>query len=323
MDNKKAYLTIHNNLLRHKIESRTKTDKFECPNGIESVELIYSFQSLYRFAEEEKRLLWYLASFVSSGDATIDEGTGKTWIEIKIIDYLNFFKLRKSEDSYGRVFRAAISLFNTTVSYYHPVEERLNHSHFLTDLGETKDRNSLNIAFEPKVSGLLRELKKHYTTLSLDQIGKLTGAYTIRLYELLKSYASMGSWVVRQQDFRELMHIPEDTIKKFTYFERDTLRKSVTQINEKTDLYVKYKKGKSFKHWKFIDFEIHTKSAPRINNKAKPKSTGQSAAPQAPQQIKQANYIDGTNDNHPKTVGESIDSMQSDWATTYQNYQSI
>ena len=170
---------------------------------------------------------------------------------------------------------------------------------------------------------LLRKLKSNYTSLPIDQIGKLTGGYTIRLYELLKSYASMENWIIGQQEFRELMHIPEGAYKKFTEFDKRVLRNSINQIEEKTDLYVKYRKGKGFKHWKFIDFEIHTKAAPKKRNQAKPKTADQPPSPQPPQPIKKTNYINSANDNQPKAVGESIDSMQSDWATTYQNYQSI
>ena len=170
---------------------------------------------------------------------------------------------------------------------------------------------------------LLRELKSNYTSLPIDQIGKLTGAYTIRLYELLKSYASMHNWIIGQQEFRELMHIPEGAYKKFTEFDKRVLRKSVAQVTEKTDLYVKHKKGKGFKQWKFIDFEIHTKAPQKKKEQKKQKGTKQSPTPQPAQQITKANYIDGSNNNQPKAVSQSIDSMQSDWATTYQNYQSM
>lgn len=77
---------------------------------------------------------------------------------------------------------------------------------------------------------------KMYLKIQLSMVSK----YSKLLYELLKDYAGIKNVVFSKDDLIELINVTNNNQKKWMYFNQNILKKSVKEINEKSDIFVTY-----------------------------------------------------------------------------------
>lgn len=102
-----------------------------------------------------------------------------------------------------------------------------------------------------------------YALLNLSIVNNLSAKYSLPLYEILSDYKKIGRVVIEIPKFRELVGVADDEYAKFGHFRTRVVESSVSDINDKTDLFVSYDfdnrgVGKQFTH---IIFKIKDKYA--------------------------------------------------------------
>ena len=112
-----------------------------------------------------------------------------------------------------------------------------------------------------EVIELVSRLEANFTQYLLEQVSEFKSKYSIRLYELL------AKWIKLEQtekyelsDLRNKLGILENEYKSVAYLKRDVLDKAVKEINEKSDLDVKYNQFKVGRNITHIQFKIKTKA---------------------------------------------------------------
>ncbi|KCZ06210.1 initiator Replication family protein, partial [Acinetobacter baumannii 26016_7] len=79
----------------------------------------------------------------------------------------------------------------------------------------------------------------------LQQVSNLSSAYAVRLYELLIAWRSTGSTpVIELSDFRQRIGVLDTEYKRMERFKTSVLELAIKQINEHTDITVKYEQHK-------------------------------------------------------------------------------
>ncbi len=125
----------------------------------------------------------------------------------------------------------------------------------------------VELEFSSKLEPELLRLKKEFTQYYLENIANLDSQYSIRNYELLKQYQSIGERIYEINAYRLAIGIEENKYKRYNDFKRNVLIKS-EEINTKTDLIYKWapiKTGRRISHIRFYDiqpnpnFSIHPK----------------------------------------------------------------
>lgn len=101
-----------------------------------------------------------------------------------------------------------------------------------------------------------------FTILDLIIIQGLSSKYSIALYENIKDFYDTSFPKIPIDKFRELMGVEDDKYKKITDLKKRVIETSVNEINEKTDLSVKYELVKEGRNYKYIKFS----STPSKNN---------------------------------------------------------
>ena len=91
---------------------------------------------------------------------------------------------------------------------------------------------------------LITNLERHFTTYQLEQVKDLTSIYAIRLYELLISWKQKKKLELSLVDLRLKLGIEPNEYKAMNNFKAKVLDLAVSQINEHTDITVKYKQVK-------------------------------------------------------------------------------
>ena len=104
----------------------------------------------------------------------------------------------------------------------------------------------LEITFAPDVVPLITRLEQHFTTYQIQQVTKLTGKYVIRLYEILIAWRDIGKVpLIELSDFRKKIGVEDNEYIAMNNFKNRVLEPAIKQINEHTDITVKYEQHKT------------------------------------------------------------------------------
>ena len=138
-----------------------------------------------------------------------------------------------------------------------------------------KESGEIEIQFNPSVIPLLEDIEDSFTYLHLCEISKLDSKYSIRLYELFKSY--LGKDLDKAQksyDIDELLTLLDcpDSHKRFDVFETKVLKQALKEINEKTDIKFSYTKKRYGRRIRNVKFVIE-KNSSYFDKKTKRKQT--------------------------------------------------
>lgn len=114
------------------------------------------------------------------------------------------------------------------------------------------------------------DLKREFTRYQIENILRLKSSYSVRLYELLKQYESIGQREVDIKDLREYLGIGEEEYTRFYDFERRILIQAQREINgyidEKgkviypgTDINISYEKIKQGRRIASVLFKVKSR----------------------------------------------------------------
>ncbi len=131
-------------------------------------------------------------------------------------------------------------------------------SRWVSQIGYTDEEASVQLIFSPAVVPLITRLEQHFTSYELKQVRQLSSRYAIRLYELLIAWRSTGKTPIFElTEFRNQLGIADDEYKRMELFKRRVLEVAISQVNDFTDIVVKYeqhKKGRTISGFSF-DFK--------------------------------------------------------------------
>jgi plasmid replication initiation protein len=117
-----------------------------------------------------------------------------------------------------------------------------------------ENQEYLDVQIEEEMKPLLLQLQKSFTTYSFENIINL-GLYSIRIYELLKQYESIGKRVLKFEEMKNMFEL-EDKYPLFANFYAKVIAPSIKEINLHTDLLVTdvehIKEGRRTSALKFI-----------------------------------------------------------------------
>lgn len=114
-----------------------------------------------------------------------------------------------------------------------------------------------------RLSERMRENGGFYTGYTLRYILPMKSAYSIRMYELLKSYHKNNeSWWFKIDTIRRLLDC--ENYERFPDFRRFVLEPAVREINQYTDIKVEYSLIKEGRKVVAVDFTLLDKAFPEI-----------------------------------------------------------
>ena len=183
--------------------------------------------------------------------------------------YVNQFGVHRNT-AYQALKDACNDLFARQFSYQ-KINERGNienyRSRWVSEIGYVDNEAVVKLIFAPAIVPLITRLEEHFTKYELQQVSNLSSAYAVRLYELLIAWRSTGSTpVIELSDFRQRIGVLDTEYKRMERFKTSVLELAIKQINEHTDITVKYeqhKKGRSISGFSFT-FKQKKKDNPSI-----------------------------------------------------------
>ena len=164
---------------------------------------------------------------------------------IHVNSYINAFGVDDST-AYLTIKEACKRLRGRYFTYQKLVNDNLEQteSNWVQSVSYAINSSYVKIKFTDDVMPLITNLERHFTSYQLEQVKDLTSIYAIRLYELLISWKQKKKVELPLVDLRLKLGIEPNEYKAMNNFKAKVLDLAVSQINEHTDITVKYKQVK-------------------------------------------------------------------------------
>ncbi len=195
-------------------------------------------------------------------------------LEIHASDYASRFDVTK-EAAYNALKNAVNNLFERKFSFKEihkdTNKEIVVKSRWVSRIAYVDDLATLEVTFAPDVVPLITRLEKHFTSYQLKQVAQLTSKYAIRLYEFLIAWRNVGKTpVISLSEFREKLGLEINEYQKMVNFKSRVLEPAIKQINELTDIHVKYEQYKTGRSISGLSFTFKHKKINSIPSERAP-----------------------------------------------------
>lgn len=178
-------------------------------------------------------------------------------LEVHADSYINQFNVAR-QTAYQALKDASKDLFARQFSYQEMnkrgnIENVL--SRWVSEIRYIDAEATVKLIFAPAIVPLITKLEEQFTKYELQQVSNLSSAYAVRLYELLIAWRSTGQTpVIELEEFRKKIGVLDDEYTRMGNFKDRVLHLAIDQVNEFTDITVKYeqhKKGRSIYGFSF------------------------------------------------------------------------
>lgn len=111
----------------------------------------------------------------------------------------------------------------------------------------------------------LLELYEHFTSYELEYILTMRSKYSIRMYELFKSYCNLGEFIIPLDELKKMLMTAEYTMYKD--FRVRVVQPAIAEINRFTDIDVSFRPKRTSKKITHLIFSIRFKNtSERVNS---------------------------------------------------------
>lgn len=110
----------------------------------------------------------------------------------------------------------------------------------------------LNFKLSDEFKECIFKLERQFTKYLMKNVRPMKSVYSIRLYELLKQYESIGS---RSFEIKELITLLQSPEYRYSLLDHNVLKKAKEEINTHSDIKISYKpkrKGRAYQSIEFI-----------------------------------------------------------------------
>ena len=197
-------------------------------------------------------------------------------LEVHAESYINQFNVAR-QTAYQALKDACKDLFARQFSYQE-INKRGNVenvlSRWVSEIRYIDDEATVKLIFAPAIVPLITRLEVQFTKYELQQISNLSSAYAVRLYELLIAWRSTGQTpVIELTEFRNKIGVLDDEYTRMGNFKDRVLNLAIAQINEHTDITVKYEQHKNGRNISGFSFSFKQKKVVTANANSKSSNT--------------------------------------------------
>lgn len=187
-------------------------------------------------------------------------------LSVHASSYVETFQVTR-QAAYMALKTACDDLFERRFSYQSLTENGniKNHkSRWVSEVVYNDKEATVELIFAPAVVPLITRLEEQFTSYELKKISGLKSKYSLRLYEILSSWKGVGKTpVIELERFRSMLGLGVSDYKGMSDFKKYVLELAIRQINEHTDITVKYEQHKKGRLIAGFSFQFKVKERPK------------------------------------------------------------
>ena len=206
-------------------------------------------EASYKMSVPAKRVMLLLLSQIHPGQRDVHHK-----IRIEAADYAEKTGL-SFQQSYQDIKKGALELQKTIITTRDIKAKTTEHCVVVSWVKYHENEGWLEATFTQWIAPYIHHLAKiGYTTIAVNDALRFRRFYTIRLYELLMQFKSIGIRYITVDDLRIKFDIIPEKYKKFSDFRKWVLEPSIKEINEKTEWTAEYKTKKTGRNITSLSF---------------------------------------------------------------------
>ena len=222
-------------------------------------------EASYRLSVVEQRVvLSAIAKIPKMSEVSDDEIYTVSVQDLQALGVHEKTAYRDLKEAVNRLYERSISL---------DIDDKLIKMRLVQRIDFTDNQGIIALRFSKDILPFISNVKANFTQYMLSEISKMQGAYSVRIYELLTQYKSVGERSIAIDDLRIMLDLGS-RYKTTGNLIAWVIDPSIEEINEQTDLKVTaepQKTGRKFSHIKFT-----------IKHKQKPKTFDAKQDPNSP-----------------------------------------
>ena len=208
-------------------------------------------KSRFNLSLQEQKIILYLISKVKPEDTELKE---------YIFEIRDFCKICGLETDSGKNYKDIKQTLKSLrdKSIWITLEDGSETTlSWIDKITINKNNGSIKIKIDDMMKPYLIHLQRHFTSYELLYTLAMRSQYSIRLYEILKSYAYKKNKIFDIEDLKRTLSAENYT--RFPDFKRYVLDIAVREMNEFSDLAIAYELIKESRRYAKINFSIQIK----------------------------------------------------------------
>lgn len=202
----------------------------------------------YSLSEQEQKVIIFIISQIGKDDNELNS------IKLKLRDYCEIAGI---EYYGGSISHLKDTIKNIADKSWWIKDKRDKDNLFRWIDTASLDGETAEIILSQSLKPFLLQLKDNFTKYEMIEVLGLRGKYTIRLYELFRSYLWLGEWKVKVSELKDIIQC--NKYKEFKEFNRNVLKYSIDEINQYSGIDVKYITIRNGRKIEEIYFKIEEK----------------------------------------------------------------
>lgn len=182
-------------------------------------------EARYKLSLNEQKIILYA---VSKLDDTKDKFN---ILELETREFMQL--LNTSQFRYTEIRELVSNLMSKQVRI--KTDKRDLVANWVSSIDYIKDAGLIELEFSEKLIPYLLQLKERFTRYQLNNILYLKNKHSIRIYELLKQYETIGKREFTIDELKKILML-EGKYEQFRDFNKSVLKQTMEEINEFTDL---------------------------------------------------------------------------------------
>jgi plasmid replication initiation protein len=223
-------------------------------------------EASYRLTLQEQRLVLFCVAQIDSRRPLEEQ---RSFI-VEAAPFRETFGLAQ-EKVYEEMRDAAKRLFERKVTITDAQNGQVTLLRWVSMIRYENRKGRVVLNFAPEMLPFISDLKDRFTSYPLEAVAKLSSTFAVRLFELLAQYARLGRRQMSVEQLRRWLDCV-DSFRRFSEFERWVIAPAVQQLNERTDLRIRYDKASSGRHVTHLEFVIGRVPTLERAKPAKPKA---------------------------------------------------
>ena len=203
-------------------------------------------EASYRLTLDEMRLLALTIG-------TMNPKSDQQVFEFSVSEFVNQFPEVNADRAYTQIKSAIERISERWVK----TEDERHVTKFRWVSSQTyfKKEGRFRIALTNEIMPYLTQLKGQFTQYQLNHISGFSSVHAIRLYELFTQYKRLGERYISVEDLKKWLQL-EDKYDRYNNLNQRVLTPALSEINEKSDLFVEYEPIKKGRKVTGIEFRI-------------------------------------------------------------------
>ena len=210
----------------------------------------------YSLTTQQQKIVLFAISKIKPNDPP------ETWYEVNIDEICEACGLEMEGGYYYKAIKEDLQKLTTRLWVKMPDNREATVS-WISDAEIVPLSGKVYIRFHPKMAPYLFELKEKYTMYHLEDVLVFKSRYSIRLYELLRSYTTnkaLDEGIEKDVSFSvEQLHeiLAVEKYERWADFDRFVIRKAVNEINELNEyIHIEYETHRNGRFITQVNFII-------------------------------------------------------------------